>query len=55
MDCDYYKRLFDKWGEPFVIPDFKIFVNQHENQVTNIISNQRKIDEQYYLKNKYAN
>lgn len=55
MDCEYYKRLFDKYGEPFIIPEHKIFVNQHENQVTNIINRERKISEENYLMNKYKN
>lgn len=45
MDCEYYKRLYDKWGNPTIIPEYKIFINQHENQVTNIISpNLKKIE-----------
>jgi hypothetical protein len=53
MDCDYYKRLFDKWGEPTIIKDYKIFINQHPNQVTNIISNEIKQKEYWLLKEKY--
>jgi glycosyltransferase involved in cell wall biosynthesis len=55
MDCEYYKRLFDKWGQPFIIPEYKIFVTQHENQLTNIISSEKKNIEELYLKNKYKN
>jgi glycosyltransferase involved in cell wall biosynthesis len=54
MDCEYYKRLFDKWGEPFVIPDHKIFINQHKDQLTNLIPSGRKNSEQMYLKNRYS-
>ena len=53
MDCDYYKRLYDKWGEPKIIPEYKIFVNQHQNQVTNIIDNKLKQGEHELLRNKY--
>jgi glycosyltransferase involved in cell wall biosynthesis len=53
MDCEYYRRLYDKWGDPMVIPDYKIFVNQHENQVTNIISSNLKQMETESIKNKY--
>jgi glycosyltransferase involved in cell wall biosynthesis len=53
MDCDYYKRLFDKWGNPAIIYDYKIFVNQHPNQVTNILDNNRKEKEHFFLKNLY--
>ena len=53
MDCEYYKRLFDKWGEPSIINDPKVFITQHKDQVTNLISREIKIKEQSYLKNKY--
>jgi glycosyltransferase involved in cell wall biosynthesis len=53
MDCDYYKRLYDKWGEPKIIPEYKIFVNQHKNQVTNIIDNTLKQKEHEFLIKKY--
>jgi glycosyltransferase involved in cell wall biosynthesis len=53
MDCDYYKRLYDKWGEPTIISDYKIFVNQHENQVTNILDNNIKQMETQFVINKY--
>ena len=53
MDCDYYKRLFDKWGNPTIIDDYKIFVNQHSNQVTNIIDNIRKEKEHKILEKRY--
>lgn len=53
MDCDYYKRLYDKWGNPTIIPDYKIFVNQHENQITNIIDSNIKQMETQFVINKY--
>jgi hypothetical protein len=53
MDCDYYKRLYDKWGNPTIIPDYKIFVNQHENQITNIIGSNIKQMETQFVINKY--
>jgi glycosyltransferase involved in cell wall biosynthesis len=53
MDCDYYKRLYDKWGNPTVISDYKIFVNQHKNQVTNKISSNLKKMETELVKKRY--
>lgn len=53
MDCDYYKRLYDKWGEPKIIADYKIFVSQHKDQVTNIINSSLKQTETEIVKNKY--
>lgn len=54
MDCDYYKRLFDKWGNPTIIKDAKIFINHHPNQVTNIIDNNRKEKEHRLLEIMYS-
>lgn len=53
MDCDYYKRIYNKWGHPFIVKDYKIFINHHQNQVTNIIDNIRKEKEHVFLKTIY--
>lgn len=53
MDCEYYKRLFDKWGHPKIINDYKIFINHHQNQLTNIIKDEIKQKEHFLLKKKY--
>jgi hypothetical protein len=53
MDCEYYKRLFDKWGQPKIINDYKIFINHHQNQLTNIIKDEIKQKEHLFLKKKY--
>ena len=53
MDCDYYKRVFDRHGYPGIIPDDKVFICQHKNQVTNLITLDLKLKEQNELKNKY--
>ena len=42
MDCDYYKRLYDKFGTPTIINDYLIYVSQHNDQLTNLISNEIK-------------
>jgi len=53
MDCDYYKRVFDRHGYPGIIPDDKVFICQHKDQVTNLITLDLKLKEQNDLKNKY--
>ena len=35
MDCDYYKRLADKYGYPQIIDFFGIVIRQHAGQITN--------------------
>lgn len=53
MDCDYYKRVFDRHGSPGILADDKVFICQHNNQVTNLISSDLKYQEENYLLNKY--
>jgi glycosyltransferase involved in cell wall biosynthesis len=54
MDCDYYKRLNDKYGPPFILNETHIFVTQHRNQVTNLISDLRKKEEVLLMKKLYT-
>jgi glycosyltransferase involved in cell wall biosynthesis len=54
MDCEYYKRMFDKFGEPTIINEHQIFVAQHKNQVTSILSEEVKNAEVDYLIKKYS-
>lgn len=53
MDCEYYKRMYDKFGEPFIINEHHIFVAQHKNQVTSFLSEEVKKTEVDYLIKKY--
>ncbi len=55
MDCDYYKRLHNKWGNPAVISEHKIFINQHEDQLTNRITSDVKIQEAEFLRRQFEN
>ena len=54
MDCEYYKRMFDKFGEPIIVNEHQIFVAQHKDQVTSILSEQVKNTEVDYLIKKYS-
>jgi hypothetical protein len=53
MDCEYYKKVFDRHGNPGILTDDKVFICQHINQVTNLIDLELKRKEENYLKNKY--
>jgi len=53
MDIDYYKKLFDKYGAPKILNEVLIFVLQHNNQVSNFVSQDRKKQEEQFLLNKY--
>jgi glycosyltransferase involved in cell wall biosynthesis len=54
MDCEYYKRMFDKFGEPIIIDEHQIFVAQHKDQVTSILTEDIKKAEVDYLIKKYS-
>lgn len=54
MDCDYYKRLYDKYGKPFILNETHIFITQHRNQLTNLINDARKREEVLLVKRLYS-
>jgi hypothetical protein len=50
FDCDYYKRMFDTYGDPVIIDGNEVTIGIHEGQATNNISNDLKMEEVYKLK-----
>lgn len=54
MDCDYYKRCYDKFGQPYIINEHHVFVSQHEYQLTSLLSEERKNKEVELVKNIYS-
>lgn len=54
LDCDLYKRLFNRYGVPKLIYDINVVIGIHDGQMTNLISKKRKEEEFIYLKKKYA-
>lgn len=53
LDCDYYKRLYDKYGEPTIINDINIVIGTGKHQMTNILLDSQKKKERYYMAKKY--
>jgi glycosyltransferase involved in cell wall biosynthesis len=53
MDCDYYKRLFDNYGKPFVLMEHQVYITQHQHQLTSLLSFERKNKEVELIKNTY--
>jgi hypothetical protein len=53
MDCDYYKRLHDSFGEPKILLENHIYITQHINQLTNSLSIERKDYETKLICKKY--
>jgi len=53
LDCDYYKRMYDKYGEPKILNELNVVIGIGKNQVTNILSSWAKRKEYYYMAKKY--
>lgn len=53
LDCDYYKRCYDKWGEPDIMRDYNVVMGLHPEQATNTLSRDRKLLEYNYMRKKY--
>jgi O-methyltransferase len=53
MDCDYYKRLHEKFGEPLILNKINVVNRTWDSQLSNIISEELKKKEYDYVKEKY--
>lgn len=53
LDCDYYKRMYDKYGEPNILNEINVVIGTSKQQITNILSNWTKKKERYYMAKKY--
>lgn len=53
LDCDYYKRMYELYGDPVIISKPLTGIGIHNGQVTNTISQEIKMKECQYLMNKY--
>lgn len=54
IDCDYYQRMFDKYGAPTLFDDLNVVIGLHDNQETKLLSAEVKESEEIYVKNKFA-
>ena len=53
LDCDYYRRLFDKYGEPTILKDKNVVIGLHPSQMTHTMGMKRKLLEHRYMEQKY--
>ena len=53
LDCDYYKRMYDTYGEPIIISGVEVIMGVGEHQATHIMGEDIKIKEHEYMLNKY--
>jgi len=55
FDCDYYKRLYDKYGEPTILNKLNVIIGIGKHQLTNHLNKKIKKGEEKYMKEKYGN
>ena len=53
LDVDLYKRYYDKYGEPKILNEIGVVIQQGKHQMTHIISNERKEQEYEYTTKKF--
>lgn len=53
LDCDLYKRYYQKYGLPAIIEDMNVVIGLHDEQVSNTMSQKDKLQEFKYMQNKY--
>ncbi len=53
LDCDFYKRMKEKYGHPIYLYDIKVNIGQGDHQMTYILTDEEKQKEFYYLQHKY--
>lgn len=53
LDCDYYKRMYEKYGEPVYLKDINVIIGIGEHQTTHTLPQSIKDSEQDYLLTKY--
>lgn len=53
LDCDYYKRMYQRYGLPEIIQGDLITIGQHVGQMTHILTDEDKAKEFEYITKKY--
>lgn len=53
MDCEYYRRMYDVYGEPLVLDALTVVNRTQEHRLTNTISDEQKFQEVEKLRSIY--
>ncbi len=53
LDCDYYRRMYDLYGNPVRLSDVNVTIGIHDEQVSNTMFDEDKLKEYRYMVNKY--
>lgn len=54
LDCDYYKRMHDRFGVPVILDKVGVKMGIHDGQLSHLLTQEEKDLEQRYMINKYA-
>ncbi len=54
LDCDYYRRMFDSYGEPIILSKVNVNIGEHKGQMTNTIQDEVKQKEVEMMIKKYG-
>jgi hypothetical protein len=54
MDCDYYQRLYNLYGEPHYLKKTNVVIRNWEGQLTQKMSNEEKDRENVKILSKYG-
>lgn len=55
LDCDYYKRMYDLYGEPVILKEVGVNLGIGRHQMSYILTDEEKEKEDNYMRNKYKN
>lgn len=53
LDCDYYRRMYDRYGAPVILDKVGVSIGVGPHQTTNLLTNEEKQREFDYMYNKY--
>jgi len=53
LDCDLYRRMFDKYKSVHIQPKTLVGIGIHPGQMTNLMSDDYKLSEHKYMRSKY--
>lgn len=53
LDCDYYHRMHQRWGEPQILRGNYVTIGEGDHQMTHILTDGEKQAEVNYIKQKY--
>lgn len=54
LDADLYKRMYKAYGLPIIYDTVHINIGQGDHQMTHILTNEEKLSEHQYMKQKYG-